>query len=78
MFERCCLADHATEGHPDDVGRGNSVAVENADHVPDSIVEGISRLTWRIFRRETGIAMVVANDKAAVFSNPAAESLRPP
>ncbi|MGZ2476807.1 hypothetical protein ACVI1N_005162 [Sinorhizobium medicae] len=48
MLERGSLADHPTERHPDDVGGGNPVTVEHPDDVVNSIIESISRPTWRV------------------------------
>src|SRR5688500_15958638 len=78
MLERRTLADHPALGEARDVRRLDAVAVEHAKGVIDRIVKTIARPTRRIFGRETGVSLVVADDEAATCGESAAKFVWPP
>lgn len=60
------------------MGGRNPVAVEHAEDVLDGVLEGVARSSGGIFRRKTGVALVIADDEATMLGQAQTEALTPP
>lgn len=78
VSQRQPLRDHAAHRHPHHMRLPDAVAVEDAHGIVRHVIECIRRLARRIFGRQAGVAVVVADHETAFAGEFFAKRLRPP
>jgi hypothetical protein len=78
IFQRHALRKHAAHRHAGDMRPGDAMVVEHAHGVAHHVLERVGRRARRIFRRQAGVAVVVADNEVATRGKLPAEGFRPP